>query len=1189
MYLKKIEMKGFKSFAEHTEIIFKPGINVVVGPNGCGKSNLVDAVRWVLGENNIRELRGQKSEDVIFNGTDKFRALSMASVEIVLDNADGLLPLDYSEVAVGRKIFRSGESEFYLNKARVRLKDINKVFTGTGLGKCGYSIIGQGELEEVLNGAPMDRRLILEEASGIIKYRQQRDEVKARIASTSSDLVRIGDILGELKKQRDELHKKAEKAELYLRLREEFKDLQYKVSLFEIKKLTDHLSEQEKRWEEKNEKLTLLLAELKDREKRWGEEEKLLFKQREYLEKYREEKHGLENEINELQNLINLSGEKIKNKEERIRAARKDQVKYKDMLQGIEKELAKLERDYEEAEKEYEEKKCLFAGLTSKLKELEGEIEEEHRDFEKRKELVFKAAEEAAGIKNRLRSGEERLKKLKEKRERMAVRQEEIEERWQKQKEEINFLNAKKAKDEKLILQLETELAELEEKRGWLLKEVERTAGYLDTLNRKQSETVQKIIHLENIRRNFTGYSSGVRFIMQNKESLSGILGILGELITIPAGLETAVEEALGKGQENVVVDKAVNAEKAIDFLKRNNAGRVTFLPLDMLKAGRIPDEVAKKITGKDGVLGIASQLVKYDPFYAQAVEYLLGRVVVVRDIKTGVALFRSLDYPLRIVSLEGEVINGSGAMTGGSRKEGGKTPIQYRSEENKLKAEKEKLEREIFRAGEALERVKGELRKIDEVIEDKKKTLAEVSFTLDMLIKNLEEAEGKKSWLEKEKNAILQEEALMTEEIKRLEEEMQGLYCEHKEKEFLSEEREKELEALKISLEEKKRDWGVYKERLKAYQEQIEMKAKECAQLKHNLEQFKRVEDSYRKSLAEAVKLEERIAEEIKQEEKVYEEAQRKLKDRLVKLSQVNQNLAKERAREEETRRNIEELKMLMNPLREDINRLEKELKNLEIAKARLETELEAAKARFVEDFKKPVPSEIGEIHTSRENSEYRQRMESLKSRIEDMGTVDVEAINAYQELKNRFDFMQEQYDDLNRGKEALEKLLKETEELMHREFISFLDQANKSFKKTFTEIFGGGDAVLRLENAEDKLSAGVEIEVKMPGKKTQALSLLSGGERALTCIAFIFALLRLKPVPFCLLDEIDAALDETNLTRFARFIRKMAEEVQFIIISHRQAMMEAGEIVYGITMPEKGVSSVLTLSMNDIESRAG
>lgn len=1189
MYLKKIEMKGFKSFADHTEIIFKPGVNVVVGPNGCGKSNLVDAVRWVLGENNIRELRGQKSEDVIFNGTDKFRPLSMASVEIVLDNTDNLLPLEYSEISVGRRIFRSGESEFYLNKSRVRMKDINKLFTGTGLGKCGYSIIGQGELEEVLNGEPLDRRLLLEEASGIIKYRQQRNEVKARIASTGSDLVRIGDILGELKNQKDELEKKAEKAELYLKLREEFDDLKYRVSLFEIKKLQDSLLKQEECLREKSAKLALLLAEAEEKEGQLEQEESRLLLKREYIAQYKEERYRLENEINELRSLINLSGEKIKNKEERIETAKKDKVRYEEMLEGLCKELEKIEKDYRDAKEEYREKQNLFCTLENKLKELEKEIEDKKSEFEIKKELVFKTAEEAADAKNRFRSEEEKLKKLKEKRERLAIRKEEIEERLLRQKEEASFLRKKKEQDEKLVLELKSELAELENRRKSLLDEMNTASSRLEALNRRKSEIMQKIMHLEDVKKNFAGYSAGVRFIMQNRVKLSGILGILGELIEVPPGLETAIEAAGGRGLENIVVDRAVNAEKAINFLKRHNAGRVTFLPLDMLKVQRLPEEAVEKMAGKDGILGLASRLVRYEPFYDRAVEYLLGRVVVVKDIRIGIELFHRLDYPLRIVSLEGETINLSGAMTGGSRKETVKTPLQYRSEEKSLKEEKEKLEREVAKENGVLETIKKELKKVDDVIEDKKKGIAEIDFTLGMLVKNLKEAEEKFSWLEKEKKAVLQEDRLVLDEIRLLEEEMQALYHEHREKDFISEEMEKELEDLKISLEEKKRDMRVYEERLAAYREQLDMKARELKKLEHSREQFREVKDSYLKSIFEAEKLIEKLTGEIAGEKETCLASEKRWQEKLLELEKVNDELIKQRSGEEELIKSIGKIKEEIEPLRIGIASLEREVKNLEIGKARLEAELTAVKTRFMEEFREEVPEFIMEIHTARENNEYKRRMESLQARMEEMGNVDVEAINAYRELKNRFDFMKKQYDDLKEGREALEKLLKETEELMHREFINFLDLANKSFKKTFTEIFGGGDAVLRLEDIEDKLNAGVEIEVKMPGKKAQALSLLSGGERALTCIAFIFGLLRLKPAPFCLLDEIDAALDETNLVRFARFIRKMAEEVQFIIISHRQAMIEAGETVYGVTMPEKGVSSVLTLNMKDIESMAG
>lgn len=1189
MYLKKIEMKGFKSFADNTEIIFKPGINVVVGPNGCGKSNLVDAVRWVLGESNIRELRGQKSEDVIFNGTDKFRPLSMANVEIVLDNEDNILPLEYSEISIGRKIFRSGESEFYLNKSRVRMKDITRLFTGTGLGKSGYSIIGQGEVEEVLNGQPIDRRLLLEEASGVIKYRQQRNETKSRLAATSNDLIRLGDILAELKQQKDELEKKAEKAEIYLKLTDEFNSLKYKVTLFEINRLKQELLKQEKSWQEKKAALKSLISAVEDEELKLKKEEEMLAFKQEYINNLKEEKYVLETELNRLKSTINLSSEKIQNKEERIKTAGLDKVKYEEMLAGIRTEIEKLEQDYSRAKEGYEERKARYVELENMLKEIKEDIEQKNHEFEIKKEQVFKTAEEAARAKNKFRESEERLKKLKEKRERLVIRKEELEERIVKQREELGFLQQKKENDDKLIPELKAEIDELVKKREVLLREINDIRQNIEVLNRKQNEIRHKMIYLNDIKKNLSGYSAAVRFVMNNSSRLPGILGILGELLEVPLGLETAIDAAAAKGLENIVVDKAANATRAIDLLKKNNAGRVTFLPLDMLKVQKVPDELINRLAKTEGVLGLASRLVKYDPVYEKAVEYLLGRTLVVNNVRIGIELFSALSYPLRIVSLEGEIINASGAMTGGSKKEQAKTPLQYRSEEKKLEEEIKKLEAELKQENEVLAGVKQKLKEIDDIIEDKKRLFTEANFTSEMLLKRVVETGERLAALEKEKQSIGQEEGAALKEINLLEQEIKELYQQQKEKDDFSEEMERELEALKTILEDKKRDLTVYEERLSAYLEQMDMRAKELESFRHNINQFKEVESSYLNAIYEADKLVTKLEKEIKSEEEIFEKAREAMEKHKEKLEEISFSLNAEKAEEGRLKGETERIKEKIAPYKSRIAELENGIKSLEISKARLETELAAVADKFREEFNLAVPETMSQMHTVRENSEYKKKMQILRSQIEEMGPVDIEAIQSYQEIKNRFDFLKQQYDDLKEARESLEKLLKETESLMHSQFTIFLEEANESFKKTFMEIFGGGDARLKLESGEDELNAGVDIEVKMPGKKTQALSLLSGGERSLTCIAFIFALLRLKPAPFCLLDEIDAALDESNLLRFARFIKKMAEEVQFIIITHRQAMIEAGETVYGVTMPEKGVSSVLTLNMKDIESMAG
>ncbi|MBO8159436.1 chromosome segregation protein SMC [Thermosyntropha sp.] len=1189
MYLKKLEMKGFKSFADNTEIYFKPGVNIIVGPNGCGKSNLVDAVRWVLGEANVRQLRGQKSEDVIFNGTDRARPLSMASVELTLDNEDNVLPLDFSEITVGRKIFRSGESEFYINKSRVRMKDVNKLFTGTGLGKCGYSIISQGELEKVLNGQPLDRRLLLEEASGVIKYRQQINEVKARIEATSNDLIRLDDILGEIVHQKDELEQKAARAEIYLRLTDEFNFFKHKVMLFEIARIKNEIDKNCKALKEKREKLNSLNSVVKEKEFALkGLEEKLLKEQKD-LESLKERKYLLESDLNALKSTIGLSQEKINNKEERLRSAREDNIRYSQMITKVREEIEKINIDCLKKEKEYNEKLRKYQELEEKLQILGQEIEDKSWEFEVKKEQVFKITEQAAYARNKFIKTEERIKKVKEKKERLDIKLEELCERIKKQHEEIMFLKQKKAENEEEIPRMKEELETILAEKNAVLSQISQINQRIDDLNRKKMELSHKIAYIDDIQKKLGGYSSAVRFILNAKSKIPGILGVLGELIEVPPGMEIAFDAAAGRGLENIVVDKAATAERAISLLKQSKAGRVTFLPLDILKVQKIPDRIAKELEKREGVLGIASRLVKYDPIYEKAVEYLLGRVVVVNEVKQGIILFKVFDFPLRIVTLEGEIINPSGAMTGGSKKEDVKTPLYYKSEARKLAEEKKNIEIVLAKEDKLLFKFKRELEGLEKTIAEQKNRFSEINFTYEMLKNKLFDLEEDISSLEKEKQALVREQSMIEREFCELEQEISILGREQEEKYGASEEIAAELDILKQELEDKKRDFKVYDERLSSYNEQIKMKLKELENFKHNIKQFKEVESSYRQAVSEAQELEKKLLLEIEEEKKNLIETKRKLDYNFSQLDSVNGEISKVRKKEEALKQQLEELRMSIEPLKSDILKTDNQIKNLEIALARLETENDNVSQKFLEDFKCPPPQVFPKLPAVKEVNEYKKRMEILSREIEKMGPVDVEAIKSYQEIKQRYDFLIQQYEDLKEGKESLEKLLEETEKLMHRDFSRFLTKASESFRKTFIEIFGGGEARLKLEPAEDELQSGVEIEVKMPGKRTQSLSLLSGGERALTCIAFIFALLRLKPAPFCLLDEIDAALDESNLNRFSRFVKKMSDEIQFIIITHRQATIESGEVIYGVTMPEKGVSSVLTLTMEDVESIAG
>lgn len=1191
MYLKRLGIRGFKSFVDTVEINFSPGTNIIIGPNGCGKSNLVDAIRWALGESNVRNLRGLKNEDVIFNGTDSRKALGMAYVEMTLDNGDHILPIDYSEVTVGRKIFRSGESEFYLNKSRVRMRDIADIFSGTGLGKRGYSIIGQGELEQVLNGQPIDRRLILEEASGIIKYRQQRDEVKRRIAGSSNDLLRLGDVVGELRQRKDEIQKKAEKARYYLQISEECRELEKKVLFFELDKAQRSLKQ-------KNEDLILKKRRLEDLTAKidfWGkklmQEEEIFAAEYSRKNKLRDQKYTIDSQLNKLQNEILLSKERIKNSEERLETAEADWVKYSSMLEKIKCSLESSIGDYQKEERKYLEGLEECEKLAAEIAEMESFLQARLDLFEKQKVEVFDRTRQLSMTKNEIAEREDRLKKAKDKKERLEMHMQELGNRLETQNKRQAELKEKAREQKQRLDKIKPVLDSLAEQKNNYLKTLQGIGKEYEELSREAVKIKNSLASLQGMRKNLEGYSEGVKSVLEiaRRGEIAGILGVMGEIISVPRGVELAVEVAAGKGLENIVTESVDCAREVIQLLKRRNLGRITFLPLDILRAKKMPSYMIRELSLRKGVLGLGSRMVDFKPEFEAAVEYLLGRVLIVEDIETGIKIFKSTDYPLRIVSLEGELINNSGAITGGRRRLHGNTPLQNkRKEKELLKLQQQNqaaLRENKIRASD----ISFQLEKLDRKISALKAKYMEGVFRYDMIVKELDVIDIDVSSGEEKKNQVLNEISRLGEVLQVLEKEIGDLRLVKVSAEAENELVSNELGAIEKEIRVITQRHEVGKERLTAFRAQVRMKERELEKIKKSISQFEQVKNSYEQSKQEMGELKERLQREIDIELNKIKSMSSIIEEKKKELQEITDKIAEIELHEELYQKNISAIRCQIEPLREQKAELGINIKNIEISIARAEAELGGLKSKWQEKFKIPWEEAGAEASPVSQIRYYKNRIEVLKKNIAELGPVDMDSIREYDEIAEKFEFMQRQYNDLSAARDSLDALLRETEKIMLEKFHAFLLQVNESFKRTFTEIFDGGEAQLKLETQDNPLEAGVEIEVKIPGKKIQALSLLSGGERALTCIAFIFSLLRLKPTPFCLFDEIDASLDETNLIRFSDFIKSMAHRMQFIVVTHRQSAIEAGENIYGITMPEKGISSVIAINISEAKSLAG
>ncbi len=1191
MYLKRMDIKGFKTFADSTEVVLQPGINVIVGPNGCGKSNIVDAVRWCLGESNVRNLRGHKGEDVIFNGTDDKRAQGMAFVELLIDNGDQALPVDYNEITISRKLFRSGESEFCINKSRVRMKDIAGMFTGTGLGKKGYSIISQGELEQVLNGQPLDRRFILEEASGIIKYRHQRDEVRTRLANTGNDLIRLRDILAELKQRRDELENKAEKARLHISFDREKKQLEENILRFEIYKMHQDLTKKNEVLLQKKEGIEKLRKQVQEQEDIIAREEIKLLNYREMINSLKDNRHNTDNRLSALDSEVRLSEERIKNYGERAAQAVEDENKYQAMLNKMKEDLSSKLADYEQQKNNFIALNANFEQLNLQILAMESSLQDSVEHFEAKKAQVFKRMQEESRINNQVLEIEDKQRKLRDKKERTEILSSDLRVRISQKEAMLNNMESEKRQFQKEIRELGNGLETIEHNKQELEALLKANTAQYALLSEEELKIEKKLLLINDMERNMEGYSRGVRSILEASAQgkLTGIKGLVGEVIDVPLGVETAIETALGRKLENIIVKNSESARQAIEYLKSSRLGRLTFLPLDILLSTPVPPDVKEALSSLEGVLGIASDIVKYQEEHKKAVRYLLGRVLLVRDMETGIKVFKSTRFPLQIVTLEGELINVSGAMTGGSNDNRKETPLQRKKEKKNLLEQEAQVKENLGKNRQESENLSQEFGMVQKQVETQKKALIEKEFRFEIIDKQAAQTNDEILNDRKEWEASI-------DQLNRFESSYEQLHMEMEElqvhKDYIhgsSKSESEELEELKEKIDINKRNYEVNKERLISYQEQLDSKSRELESIEKNIAQFRQVESSYQQSRLEAADLQERLFNLAEGEISKMEATRIKIAEEKKVIGLIQDKLLAQQAEEEKSHKVIGNVRQNILPLRQTMMQAEATSRNAEISLARLETEFDALSKKWRHEYEKQL-DDIGQPELNYSQlRDFRQRVEFLSGQLEEIGSVDLESIPEFEAISERFGFINQQYEDLLTARDSLNKLLYETENIMSREFADFIRIADQSFTSTFQDIFGGGEACLKMEQGKDRLEAGLDLEVKLPGKKTQSLNLLSGGERALTCIAFIFALLRLKPAPFCILDEIDASLDDTNLIRFSEFLRKMAQEMQYIIITHRQSIIESSENIYGVTMPEKGVSKVLTLNIKEAESRAG
>ena len=1180
MYLKRLEMQGFKSFADKTVLEFMPGITSVIGPNGSGKSNISDCIRWILGEQSMKSLRGQKTQDIIFAGTQNRKPLGFAEASLVFDNTDGVLPIEYNEVTITRKIYRSGETGYYINKVPCRLKDIIELFMDTGIGRDGYSIIGQGKIDEILSNKSEDRRHIFEEAAGIVKYRARKEETEKKLEQTKLNLLRINDILTEIEGNLEPLQQQSDKAKRYLNLREELKNIEVGLFVYNIEKYKEILEELTKdeeimkstlnQEEGKLEKIKLLKEQLKE------DIDEITTK----IENMQNIGFESQKEVEQLNSNINVAKTKIENNIENSKIYEEEIEQTKQKIKELQEEIDKkedkkdnLKQNKEKFEKELNEKETELKNITEKLSTKELEIEKIKKRVEANIDAKYEIQSEISMQKANLDNIEKRQSQIK-----------------QEISNNILELDRTKMKKEDIA----KGFYEIEANRNKVLQSIEKINSKKEEIDRKTKEYDLKIANMTNemrmkrSRHDFLvetekekeGYIKSVKDLLldceKDPELEKGMHGVLANIISVPQEYAVAIEMCLGASIQNIVTETEQDAKKLVEHLRKNKLGRASFLPISSVKGRKI-----ENIKGnKQGIVGVASDLVIYGKKYEQIILNLLGRTVVVDNMQNAINIAKENGHSFRIVTLEGDIINPSGAITGGSV---AKKTVNILGRSKEI----EELKKEIKQLNEKIEKLEKEKA---EFLETSESTVEEI----EILEKQLQETEITYAT---EKQRILS----IDENIEKIQKRIDNL----KQENIKSENNKKDIEENKLQNENKikkiteenekdQKEIDEFSNSNKDGQEYIDNLNLDITNLKISVSSFSESEVSLQE-------ITEMIKNDIEANNKTLEIKKEKIEKAKIENSEleqqiekINQDIEKIKEKVANSGGTIEKLKKDRIEKNEKLTKKEQEqtdeFKIIEDLKAQL-VKIEVKKTKIEEDITDIInkmweeyeltPNNVGDYKKPENIALTQRKVNNLRTDIKELGSVNIDSIEEYKNLKERYDFMCEQRVDLEESMEKLRKVIQDMLNIMKQQFKEKFEIINKNFGQVFKELFGGGAAEVTLTDENNILECGIEITVQPPGKKLQSMTLLSGGEKAFTAIALLFAILKINPSPFCVLDEIEAALDDVNVYRYAEYLKKFSKDTQFLIITHRKGTMEVADTVYGVTMEEKGISKLLSMKL--------
>lgn len=1179
MYLKSIEVHGFKSFANKILFEFHNGITGIVGPNGSGKSNVADAVRWVLGEQRAKQLRGASMQDVIFSGTENRKPLSYAYVAITLDNADRQLNIDFNEVTVARRVYRSGESEYLINGTACRLKDVNELFYDTGIGKEGYSIIGQGQIERILSGKPEERRELFDEAAGIVKYKRRKASAQKKLEDERQNLVRVNDILSELEKQVGPLERQAEKAKVYLKKKEELKTYDVNMFLMEmermeagLKAVTENIGIVEQDLQESNQSYDNIKSEYGQLQQDMEKADEQIAALRDELNNTTVMKGRLEGQINVLKEQIHAAEQSEEHFKTRQQAIDKDKAERLEQYAVYEAEKSKLNEQMKSLE---EEKSQVMAHFQA----IQEEIARCSRGMEAGKNEIIELLNNKASTKAK----QQRYDTMQEQ---INIRKAQLSKRLLERKSEEEELQAvveecqqkySEAKEEYLRLLGEEENLEAKRKE-WQEKQAEASKA-LEQDTQQYHREQSRLESLVNIAERYDGYGNSIRRVMENKEKEPGILGVVADLIKVEKKYEVAIETALGGSIQNIVTSDEATAKKMITYLKQNRFGRATFLPLTSV--GKKAASVNENALREPGVIGIGSDLVNTEHQFVGLKTYLLGRTYVVDTIDNAIALARKYQYTLRIVTLEGESLNPGGSMTGGAFKNtsnllGRKREIE--DLEQKVAALKEAIQKHRNRLEEisaAREFLKEDLEQLREDLKQAMLAQNTAKLNVERAMEQKEENDSRFTGLQSESREIESQLLEISENRARIAEEMQEADRREKEIEEENESFQKLLEVQNQLAEESQSEVS----RVQLEEANLNQKAGFVQ------ENISRIQGELRKLEEELRQAEQEKLDSQADIEKKYhdiEELKKTVEASDTSHSDLEQKLAESQKQKEEMSVRYKGFFQKQEELSKRINDLDKELYRLNTQKDKLNDSAEQQTNYMWEEYELTLHNAMELRNEEYDNSaELKKRIAQIKEDIRKLGDVNVNAIEDYKNLSERYIFMKTQHDDLVEAEKNLMDIIEELDTGMRKQFMEKFTQIQTEFDKVFKELFGGGKGTLELVEDEDILECGIRIIAQPPGKKLQNMMQLSGGEKSLTAISLLFAIQNLKPSPFCLLDEIEAALDDSNVGRFANYLHKLTKNTQFIVITHRRGTMGAADRLYGITMQEKGVSTLVSVNL--------